>query len=156
MDPFNEVKEDAYNSIRTLENIINSRPNGQPPTSDQQYDFENNYQELQEIYQDLQQALSISEAQPAKFNLSDLDISNRKSILLDLDNKIIQLQNSWNTKQYRDVTTMSNRISQDGIGDDGDNPFNESGMTSYQQQELIQEQDNQLDDIHQTSSYNGE
>ena len=150
MDPFNEVKEDAYNSIRTLENIINSRPNGQPPTSDQQYDFENNYQELQEIYQDLQQALSISEAQPAKFNLSDLDISNRKSILLDLDNKIIQLQNSWNTKQYRDVTTMSNRISQDGIGDDGDNPFNESGMTSYQQQELIQEQDNQLDDIHQT------
>lgn len=150
MDPFNEVKEDAYNSIRTLENIINSRPNGQPPTSDQQYDFENNYQELQEIYQDLQQALSISEAPPAKFNLSDLDISNRKSILLDLDNKIIQLQNSWNTKQYRDVTTMSNRISQDGIGDDGDNPFNESGMTSYQQQELIQEQDNQLDDIHQT------
>ena len=150
MDPFNEVKEDAYNSIRTLENIINARPNGQPPTSDQQYDFENNYQELQEIYQDLQQALSISEAQPAKFNLSDLDISNRKSILLDLDNKIIQLQNSWNTKQYRDVTTMSNRISQDGIGDDGDNPFNESGMTSYQQQELIQEQDNQLDDIHQT------
>lgn len=150
MDPFNEVKEDAYNSIRTLENIINSRPNGQPPTSDQQYDFENNYQELQEIYQDLQQALSISEAQPAKFNLSDLDISNRKSILLDLDNKIIQLQNSWNTKQYRDVTTMSNRISQDGIGDDGDNPFNESGMTSYQQQELIQERDNQLDDIHQT------
>lgn len=148
MDPFNEVKEDAYNSIRILENLINSRPNGQPPTSDQQYDFENNYQELQEIYKDLQQSLSISESQPSKFNLSDLDISNRKSILLDLNNRINQLQINWNTKQYRDVTTMSNRISQDG-----ENPFSDdggSGLTSYQQQELINEQDNQLDDIHRT------
>ncbi|RCK65248.1 t-SNARE affecting a late Golgi compartment protein 1 [Candida viswanathii] len=155
MDPFNEVKEDAYNSIRALESIIKARPSGQPPTSEQQYDFENNYQELQEIYQDLQQALSISESQPAKFNLSDIDISNRKSVLLDLDNRMSQLQNTWNTKQYRDVTTMSNRISQDGgSGGVDDNPFADdaggSGMTSYQQQELINEQDTQLDDIHRT------
>ncbi|EMG46432.1 TLG1 t-SNARE affecting a late Golgi compartment protein 1 [Candida maltosa Xu316] len=149
MDPFNEVKEDAYSSVRTLESIINSRPNGQPPSYEQQHDFENNYQELQEIYQDLQQALSISEAQPSKFNLSDIDISNRKSILSDLNNKISQLGNTWNAKQYRDVTTMSNRISQDG--NEEENPFgDDAALTSYQQQELIQEQDTQLDDIHRT------
>ena len=92
MDPFNEVKEDAYASIRALDNIINLRPNGKPPTNEQQQDFENSFQELQEIYRDLQQALSISESQPSKFNLSDIDISNRKSILSDLNNQIQHLE----------------------------------------------------------------
>lgn len=151
MDPFNEVKEDAYASIRALDNIINLRPNGKPPTNEQQQDFENSFQELQEIYRDLQQALSISESQPSKFNLSDIDISNRKSILSDLNNQIQHLEKKWNQKQYRDVTTMSNRISQDGQEDEDIDPFSaDSAMTSYQQQELIQEQDLQLDDIHQT------
>lgn len=151
MDPFNEVKEDAYASIRALDNIINLRPNGKPPTNEQQQDFENSFQELQEIYRDLQQALSISESQPSKFNLSDIDISNRKSILSDLNNQIQHLEKKWNQKQYRDVTTMSNRISQDGQEDEDIDPFSaDSAMTSYQQQELIQEQDLQLDDIHRT------
>ena len=45
---------------------------------------------------------------------------------------------------------MSNRISQDGQEDEDIDPFSaDSAMTSYQQQELIQEQD-LLDDIHQT------
>ncbi|KAI5957734.1 hypothetical protein KGF57_003000 [Candida theae] len=164
MDPFNEVKDDAYAVVHRLEALISQRISGHPPTTEQTQDFGNNYEELQEMRDDLQSALEQSAKNPSQFNLTSTDISERQSILQDLNQRISQLSQSWhnssssssssnNKKQLRDVTSMSNRISQD---DDG-NPFNidtdtggGNNMTTYQQQELIQEQDVQLDDIHKT------
>ncbi|CAI5759896.1 unnamed protein product [Candida verbasci] len=150
MDPFNEVKQDADNTKNILQSIIDKKNN----SSDIIQDFNNNFQELEEIYEDLKQALIISESQPSNFNLSLDDIANRKNILKDLNNDIKRLKNSWEDRRnvkLRDVTTMSNRISQEY--NQAGNPFdngNGTGITQYQQQELIQEQDSQLDNIHQT------
>ncbi|CAD1811782.1 SNARE domain family protein [Candida parapsilosis] len=154
MDPFNEVKDDAYSVIDRLESLIAQRISGRPPSTEQSQDFDNNYEELQEMRDDLQSALEQSAKDPSQFNLTSDDISQRQAILQDLNRQISHLLQSWDNKKLRDVTTMSNRISQDD-----ENPFNidtDSGgggttnMTSYQQQELIQEQDVQLDDIHKT------
>ncbi|KAG5418524.1 hypothetical protein I9W82_004052 [Candida metapsilosis] len=152
MDPFNEVKDDAFAVIDRLESLISQRKSGHPPSTEQAQDFDNNYEELQEMRDDLQSALEQSAKDPAQFNLTNNDISQRQSILKDLNLRISHLSQSWDNKKLRDVTTMSNRISQDD-----ENPFNidtdtggGNNMTSYQQQELIQEQDVQLDDIHKT------
>lgn len=152
MDPFNEVKDDAFAVIDCLESLISQRKSGHPPSTEQAQDFDNNYEELQEMRDDLQSALEQSAKDPAQFNLTNNDISQRQSILKDLNLRISHLLQSWDNKKLRDVTTMSNRISQDD-----ENPFNidtdtggGNNMTSYQQQELIQEQDVQLDDIHKT------
>lgn len=152
MDPFNEVKDDAFAVIDRLESLISQRKSGHPPSTEQAQDFDNNYEELQEMRDDLQSALEQSAKDPAQFNLTNNDISQRQSILKDLNLRISHLLQSWDNKKLRDVTTMSNRISQDD-----ENPFNidtdtggGNNMTSYQQQELIQEQDVQLDDIHKT------
>ncbi|KAI5967896.1 hypothetical protein CANMA_002664 [Candida margitis] len=152
MDPFNEVKDDAYTVVDRLETLISQRMSGQPPTTEQSQDFDNNYEELQEMRDDLQSALEQSAKDPAQFSLTSTDISQRQTILQDLNRRISHLLQAWDRKKLRDVTTMSNRISQDE-----ENPFNidtdnggGTNMTSYQQQELIQEQDFQLDDIHKT------
>ncbi|KAG7660326.1 uncharacterized protein J8A68_006163 [[Candida] subhashii] len=153
MDPFNEVNEDAWNTISILENLISQQSQHHQPSPELTQDFNNNYQELQEIYQDLQQAVSISQSHPSQFNLTPQDIKTRQDILQSLSHKITDLKRQWTTTTPRPITTMSNRISQDN--DDAtlfENPFTEpsSGMTQYQQQELIQQQDVQLDNIHVT------
>ncbi|CCG24090.1 Tlg1 protein [Candida orthopsilosis Co 90-125] len=154
MDPFNDVKDDAYSVVGRLESLISQRISGQPPTTEQSQDFDNNYEELQEMRDDLQSALEQSAKNPTQFNLTSGDISQRQAVLQDLNRRISHLLQSWDNKKLRDVTTMSNRISQDD-----ENPFNidtdnggggTENMTTYQQQELIQEQDYQLDDIHKT------
>ena len=116
------------------------------------------YQDLNETLQDLSQAVTVSEANPEKFQLNPTDITNRKQVLKELEVKIRSLQNDWQTKladpnRQREITTMSNRISQDNTGQD--NPFNDrntvdSEFEQFQQQEYIQNQDLQLDSIHQT------
>ncbi|KAK6463712.1 member of the syntaxin family of t-snares [Scheffersomyces coipomensis] len=168
MDPFNEVKEDAWSTVGTLENILSTKI----ITPDTILDFNNNYQELLEIFEDLKQAHKIGEQQPDKFHLSNQDIDNRKLILKELDGKIKDIQIQWNhiqnnsfdsrsstplmNRKPRDVTTMSNRISQDGDSSNPENPFNDSisnldnGLNQFQQQQLIDEQDLQLDSIHDT------
>ncbi|KAI5956466.1 hypothetical protein KGF54_000941 [Candida jiufengensis] len=149
MDPFNGVKDDAYAVIQRLESIISQRTTHQPSIELQQ-DFENNYEELQETYEELQEALELSATNPQLYNLTSTDINQRKQILRDLNNKKTSIQQKWDNKKLRDVTTMSNRISQDS--EIPENPFNDETptMTNYQQQELISQQDNQLDDIHKT------
>ncbi|KAK6457064.1 member of the syntaxin family of t-snares [Scheffersomyces xylosifermentans] len=164
MDPFNEVKDDAWAAVDTLESLLRQHSNsGVPPSPDAILDFNNNYQELQEICEDLKQAISISESQPDKFRLSSSDIDSRKAVLADLQSKIVDIKSQWHSIDIRassngtptggikprEITTMSNRISQDDENSNPENPFNEQ-FNQFQQQEMIQEQDVQLDSIHQT------
>ncbi|KAI5964083.1 uncharacterized protein KGF55_002025 [Candida pseudojiufengensis] len=154
MDPFNGVKEDAYDVIQRLETIISQRTSTQPSIELQQ-DFTNYYEELQETYEELEEALKLSSTNPQFYNLSPKDIKQREQTLRDLYNRKTNIKSKWDNKKFRDVTTMSNRISQDDIPE---NPFRDQTeeddvtptMTNYQQQELIREQDTQLDDIHKT------
>ncbi|ABN67136.2 member of the syntaxin family of t-snares [Scheffersomyces stipitis CBS 6054] len=165
MDPFNEVKEDAWNTVASLESLLRSSAAvGGPPPPDTILDFNNNYQELQEIYDDLKQAIAISESSPEKYQLSSADIAARKAVLGDLQNNIADIKSQWDSiisrngsstppagsRKQREVTTMSNRISQDDESSSNpENPFNDQ-FNQFQQQELIQEQDVQLDSIHET------
>jgi t-SNARE syntaxin family protein len=161
MDPFNEVQEDAWSTIGILEEILQKKQRltvdssggggkGASPTGDLSQDFANNYQELQEIQKDLEQAINISAANPEKFNLTKDDIQQRSDVLHDLQEKIRTIKERWDSPQkQRPVTTMSNRISQDGDETYLENPFLDQ-MTQYQQQEIIGEQDLQLGSIHDT------
>lgn len=152
MDPFNEAEEYCWEQINSLTSFINSTS---VITEDSKLDFANNYEELEETLEDLRQAVTILESNPTQFKLTPSDIVDRKNILVQLQQRIALLQNDWDAKttnphRPREVTTMSNRISQDG-----DNPFSESNridheFNQFQQQELIQSQDLQLDQIHQT------
>ncbi|CAK9441701.1 uncharacterized protein LODBEIA_P55690 [Lodderomyces beijingensis] len=156
MDPFNDVREDADVSIRQLESTIAQlKQSNRPPSVEQSQDFENQLRELHEISQELKDAVDMSSAEPEKFDLTSSDIRERNGILQTLTQRIGQIEHAWqNSKngKLREVTTMSNRISQD------ENPFaadfaegqDGSVMSNYQQQEMIQEQDTQLDDIHRT------
>lgn len=154
MDPFKEVEEDCWSQIHSLESFI-----GRVKfiNEDAKLDFQNNYQELAETLEDLKQAVQISESNPSQFNLNSSDIVGRKQILGQLLLKIASLENEWNERvrnpqRQREVTTMSNRISQD---DERDSPFSDSQRIDrefnlFQQQEQIQDQDLQLDLIHET------
>lgn len=151
MDPFNEVQDDAWSTIGVLQGILHQRQTRKGNITDLQLDFNNNYQEFQEIFRDLEQAIAISELQPSKFGLTNDSLIQRRAVLGELKSKVSSIQNEWDNKREREVTTMSNRISQDA-----ENPFldqftdqGEQG-TSLQQQEVIQEQDLQLDSIHET------
>lgn len=154
MDPFNEVEEDAWSQVKALETFVGST---KLITEASQLDFGNNYQELEETLEDLKQAVAISESTPEQFKLTANDISHRKQIVLNLGHKIVALNRAWTDKvndpnRLREVTTMSNRISQDGMGE---NPFNDryalnEEFDKYQQQETIADQDLQLDLIHET------
>lgn len=153
MDPFNEVQEDALQQINKLNKFINDTG---IVTEDSKLDFINNYQELEETIEDLNQAISISEANPNQFNLTQQDISKRHEILKDLQAKMREVNSLWDNKandpkRQREVTTMSNRISQDTSND----PFSDRNKINnefdqFQQQEVIREQDTHLDSIHQT------
>lgn len=151
MDPFSEVEEDCWAQIRGLEQFVASTPH---VTEEAKLDFHNAYQELVETLDDLRQAVRILEASPAQFSLTSSDIASRKQILLQLQDRIAQLYDGWNDRvlnphRQREVTTMSNRISQD------ENPFADServdrAFSLFQEQEMIEEQDLQLDLIHRT------
>ncbi|CAH6722753.1 t-SNARE affecting a late Golgi compartment protein 1 [[Candida] jaroonii] len=150
-DPFNEVEEDAWQQLKKLEGLGAS----EFVNENLKLDFNNVYQELEEIMNDLNEALNISKESPAQFNLTNEDISKRYDILNKLEDKKQSIMKSWNSKindprRIREVTSMSNRISQDG-----ENPFNDkhridNEFNQYQQQELIKDQDLQLDSIHET------
>lgn len=144
MDPFNEVKEDAWLTISNLETIISKKRKNLTNT-DLNDDFKNNFQELEEIYLDLEQATTVSEKQPDKFGLSSSDVLNRKKILKTINEKIKSITREWDHIRQKPITTMSNRISQESISE---NPF--ESVNQFQQQEMIQEQDVQLDSIHDT------
>lgn len=151
LDPFNEVEEDAWQQLKKLEGLGAS----EFVNENLKLDFNNVYQELEEIMNDLNEALNISKESPAQFNLTNEDISKRYDILNKLEDKKQSIMKSWNSKindprRIREVTSMSNRISQDG-----ENPFNDkhridNEFNQYQQQELIKDQDLQLDSIHET------
>lgn len=151
LDPFNEVEEDAWQQLRKLEEIGSN----DFITENLKLDFTNVYQELEEIMNDLNEALNISKETPAQFNLTTEDINKRYDILNKLEDKKQTITRTWNNKindprRTREVTSMSNRISQDG-----ENPFNDkhridNEFNQYQQQELIKDQDLQLDSIHET------
>lgn len=153
MDPFNEVERDCWAQLNLLEDFIRLT---RQVNDNAKLDYRNNYQELVETLEDLEQAVVISESNPSHFNLTLSDIARRKQILSLLKQKIVKLDNDWservkNPHQLREVTTMSNRISQD----DGDNSLSESQRINQefnliQQQELILSQDLQLDLIYQT------
>lgn len=148
MDPFNEVEADCWTQIKALERFIAATPQ---VTQDAKLDFHNDYQELVETLDDLRQAVHISESNPAQFSLGSSDIAGRKQILAQLQQKIDSLHQQWvdhekNPHRMREVTTMSNRISQDLAREANlDREFN-----SFQQQQVIESQDLQLDSIHKT------
>ncbi|GEQ67508.1 hypothetical protein JCM33374_g1173 [Metschnikowia sp. JCM 33374] len=154
MDPFNEVEEDCWAQIQALQGLVASTKH---ISEERKLDFQNDYQELAETLEDLRQAVHISESNPSQFSLTSADIANRKQILDQLQNKIQDIHDAWtdrvsNPHRPREVTTMSNRISQDT---DSSNPFADDQrldreFNSFQQQEMIQSQDLQLDSIHQT------
>lgn len=152
IDPFNDVEEDAWQQILLLETLILKTD---VITENLKLDFNNGYQELQEIISDLTEALVVSETNPDQFKLTQAEIKDRHLVLDKLQKKMADLQSTWQTKttssrRPREVTTMSNRISQDGANPFGDQNRIDSEFQQFQQQQIIQEQDLQLDSIHET------
>ncbi|RKP30248.1 hypothetical protein METBISCDRAFT_16807 [Metschnikowia bicuspidata] len=155
MDPFAEVELDCWSQINSLENFINATSN---ITDEATLDFENNHQELHETLEDLRQAVRISESNPTEFRLTSSDITSRKQVLAKLEAKSLSLNEEWTLKRSsrrrnREITSVNNRISQDAGRDE--DPFSDTAridleFDQYQQQEMIQEQDMQLDAIHIT------
>lgn len=171
MDPFDEVKEDAWQQVERLEGFVTSTS----PHHETKLDFENALQELQETIGDLRQAVAISEGNPDQFQLTTSGINARKEIIRLLNGRMEKIEGQWREKEgstagdrtqstnnpqqpakthpqkQREITTMSNRISQDHT--QGENPFDdrfEEDFNAFQQQEVLQNQDLQLDLIHQT------
>lgn len=152
MDPFNEVEEDCWQQINALTGFINAT---EFVSENAKLDFNNNYQELVETLEDLAQATKILELNPSQFNLAPADIVHRKQVLGQLQQKISGLRDEWEAKaqnphRQREITTMSNRISQDGSNPFSDTQRIDLEFNQFQQQDLIQSQDLQLDQIHQT------
>lgn len=151
IDPFTDVEDDAWQQILTLEALIKHT---ESVTENLKLDFNNGYQELQEIISDLNEALEVSEANPDQFKLTQADIKDRHVVLDKLQKKMNELQNTWNAKSNprkpREVTTMSNRISQDGANPFTDQNRIDNEFQQFQQQQIIQQQDLQLDSIHET------
>lgn len=152
MDPFNEVEEDCWQQINSLTSFISTTDF---VSENAKLDFNNNYQELVETLEDLAQATKILELNPSQFNLAPADIVHRKQVLGQLQQKISGLRDEWesraeNPHRPREITTMSNRISQDGSNPFSDTQRIDLEFNHFQQQELIQSQDLQLDQIHQT------
>lgn len=151
MDPFHEVEEDVWTQLHALDLILSG-----PVTDDSKLDFNNSHQEFVETLEDLKQAVHISEANPSQFLLLLEDIANRKQVLSKLASKGEEIRARWDAtvqdpQRPRQVTTMDNRISQDNL----DNPFADSERVSrefnhFQQQQELQNQDVQLDSLHQT------
>lgn len=156
MDPFAEVEQDCWSQIHLLESFVS---NTSYITDESTLDFQNNYQELHETLEDLRQAVHILESNPAQFKLTSSDIATRKQVMAQLISKSRELNEEWtrratNPHRVREVTSMNNRISQDAAREDAD-PFTDTAridleFDQYQQQEMIQEQDTQLDAIHIT------
>lgn len=152
MDPFNDVQADAFDQLRSLRGFLSI----QNITQETKLDFDNTYLEIQETLTDLQDAVDISESNPEQFNLNETDIANRKQIVSQLKGDLSLLIKEWNeksSKRQREITTMSNRISQDT--QHSENPFHDSNRLNdefqqFQEQEITQNQDLQLDSIHQT------
>lgn len=150
MDPFNEVQEDAWGMLKTLDGLVQRRRDSKIDPRAVGSDFTNNWQELEEIYTDLEQALEISAKNPDKFRLSPSDIGKRRRVLLDLAQRMEATKRAWDEANLRltpqEVTTMSNRLSYE------ENPFADANQPghSWQQQQMLEEQDVQLDLIHQT------
>lgn len=152
MDPFNEVQDDAWNTLATLQSLIGRRKSSKD-SGGLASDFDNNWQELEEIYTDLELAVQMSAKNPDRFQLTEHDIVNRQKILLDLGQRMEVAKQDWhhadtNRLSPQEVTLMSNRLSYDD-----DNPFSDANATeghSWQEQQMLQEQDLQLDLIHQT------
>lgn len=152
MDPFNEVKDDAWATISMLDAIIADRiENKSKDIAALTTDYDNNMLELEEIMGELRQAVEVGEANPEHFLLSRHDIQARSRALDELHHRINEVTHRWQETQndrglnVRQVTTMSNRISQD----DGEQP-KQAALNQFQEQQYIQEQDNQLDTIHVT------
>lgn len=154
MDPFAEVENDCWQQVHKLERFIERKG---AITEEMKADFVNGFQELQETVNDLSQAVSISEANPARFRLQEADLRSRRKTQEHLESKVEQLNKQWSSivrrsaGREREVTTMSNRISQDDLED----PFADSGaqgdqLQRQQEQEYIRGQDLQLDSIHET------
>lgn len=160
MDPFAEVELDCWVQISSLEHYINSVT---CITNEASLDFDNIYQELFETLEDLRQAVHISESNPAEFRLSSSDIAGRKQVLARLEAKSSSLNEQWMRKasdphRAREVTSMTNRISQDMARDptlETEDPFTDNArrvqeFDQFQKQEMVHEQDTQLDAIHTT------
>ncbi|CAN3355232.1 t-SNARE affecting a late Golgi compartment protein 1 [Diutina catenulata] len=149
MDPFNEVEEDAWATLKAIDGLIDQRRTTSIDPRALASEFKNNWQELEEIYTDLEQALEISAQTPDRFSLTAEDVDKRRQILRELSSRMADTKKRWEQAHARprDVTTMSNRISHDD-----ENPFSDANQPgqSWQQQQMIDEQDTQLDSIHQT------
>lgn len=155
MDPFAEVEQDCWNQIHALEDFVHNTTHF---NKEADLDFQNQFQELYETLEDLRQAVHISESSPAEYHLSSSDIANRKQVLAQLKIQSSSLSGEWTRRsldphRVREVTSMTNRISQD-VSRESD-PFTDASridqeFNQHQQQELIADQDTQLDAIHIT------
>lgn len=154
MDPFSEVQRDCWQQVNSLDEVIRKNP---VITEDVKADFESSYQDLEETFSDLKQAIAISEQNPGRFLLTKDDINERKEVIRELKKNIDRIDQEWskkmNNRKEREITSMSNRISQDF--ENLDNPFDDREafdrhFNEYQEQEYIQSQDLQLDSIHAT------
>lgn len=156
MDPFNDVLQDATNQLSALRQFLSKSV-----TPDSILDFDNTYLEIQETLEDLQGAVDISESNPGAYNLTENDISERKRVVSQLQTDLKAVVKTWldmkskpsNPRRQREITTMSNRISQDTS--QNENPFSDQNRLNddfqqFQTQEMTQNQDMQLDSIHET------
>ncbi|ODQ78219.1 hypothetical protein BABINDRAFT_168408 [Babjeviella inositovora NRRL Y-12698] len=161
MDPFNEVQLDAQSQLTHLSKFIKA---ASAVDRNVAIDFDNHVSELQETLVDLNESIEIAAKNPTDFGLTQKKINERLKIVHTLEAQFVLLKDEWADKvapkrkiQQQPVTSMNNRISQEA------NPFmrfdefesnkaqgDSSVYTGFQEQELIQEQDEQLDSVFST------
>ncbi|ODV95759.1 hypothetical protein PACTADRAFT_49212 [Pachysolen tannophilus NRRL Y-2460] len=158
MDPFYEVEKDAYKQLDVLNDFIDRQSDN--ISNDIVLDFNNNKSELLETINDLKESVDTINQNPDLYSSIDAnELKKRSESIQDLRRKLSQLNSKWAeklNKSKREVTTMSNRISQEFDQEDHQSSADAGGTAAgqqyqhFQQQELIREQDYHLDNIHQT------
>lgn len=157
MDPFYDVLGDAKAQLETLRGLA-----ARAVTANAQLDFDNTHLEIEETLDDLRLSVEVSQTTPEQFNLTQRDIGERERIVAQLRRDLDGVVAAWrqrcvDPRRQREVTTMANRILQDGDSSGGGGGGGAAPATQrndefeqFQQQQATQEQDLQLDSIHHT------
>lgn len=144
MDPFYEVEADCRQQLSQLEEFV-ERQQGISTEVIQEYN--NQRSDIIETIDDLRQSVESIQLNPQAYSsITPTELAERALKVSLLTEKLNKAGLQWTEKQNlekKPITTMSNRISQEF-----DNP--DSNYQQFQQQELLREQDQHLDNIHQT------
>lgn len=148
MDPFFEVEKDGWVTIGFLKENLKKLKNGDKIDK---LEFEQNFKYVNEVCNDLNQAIKISEKNQNKFKLSFVEIESRKEKLKNLQASYDQIKKQWNEHFFENNVIINNIA--DTVSESNEKiNFFESRMVSNQFHDtkniLIKEQDQMLKTIH--------